>query len=300
MAGDYTMVARRLPIFTGCASMAGMETTPQLPESVLRDLQLYLSEGESVRKAISSASGVVGRMGELWMVLTDRTVYFHTREFGKEAVVALLLRRDIDSILYFQSRRGYTLTFTPRSAPQNITRVSFPREQREPLEAFCEELADLIEFQAEGHPPIKPGEPLLMPSSDSRPPAPPAPPITTVSTVPAIGSSRMGEPERTVQDVPPPPSGPCGGPAEPASTPPAPDVRLARPMGTRDGGRSGAAGMPSAPSSDATGAQSVKTPDVRLAIGDGPGLRYTAVATLVSLTVGFLWYRLFRALDDGR
>lgn len=256
-----------------------METLPQLPESVLRNLQLYLSDGETVRKAISSASGAVGRMGELWMVLTERTVYFHTQEFGKEAVVALLLRRDIDSILYFQSKRGYTLTFTPRSAPQNITRVSFPREQRDSLEDFCEELADLIEFQAEGHPPIKPGEPLLTPSPEARPPTPPAPPITTVSTVPAIGSLRMCEPERAAQDVQPSPS----GPAEPAPTPPAPDVRLARPMGVRD-----------------AGTQPVKSPDVKLSAGEGPGLRYTAVATLVALVVGFLWYRLFCALDDGR
>jgi len=296
MAGDYTTAARRLPIFPGCASMADMETKPQLPESVLRDLQLYLSEGETIRKAISSASGVVGRMGELWMVLTDRTVYFHTREFGKEAVVALLMRRDIDSILYFQSKRGYTLTFTPRSAPQNITRVSFPREQRDPLEDFCEELADLIEFQAEGHPPIKPGEPLLAPSSDARPPTPPAPPITTVSTVPAIGAQRVGDLERAAPDVQPPPS----APVEPAPTTPAPDVRLARPMGPRDTSRAGAVGTSSVLSADAVGAQSVKSPDVRLAIGEGPGVRYTAVATLVSLVVGFLWYRLFCVLDDGR
>ncbi len=277
-----------------------METTPQLPESVLRDLQLYLSEGETIRKAISSASGVVGRMGELWMVLTDRTVYFHTREFGKEAVVALLMRRDIESILYFQSKRGYTLTFTPRSAPQNITRVSFPREQRDPLEDFCEELADLIEFQAEGHPPIKPGEPLLAPSADSRPSAPPAPPITTVSTVPAIGSPRMGEPDRAAQDDQFPPSGSGGDSAAPAVLPPAPDVRLARPMGPRDMDRFAAAGASSAPSPEAVGTQPVKTPDVRLSVGEGPGLRYTAVATLVSLAVGLLWYWLFRALDDGR
>ncbi|HOT28719.1 MAG TPA: hypothetical protein PLU72_11060 [Candidatus Ozemobacteraceae bacterium] len=281
-----------------------METTPQLPESVLRDLQLYLSEGETVRKAISSASGVVGRMGELWMVLTDRTVYFHTREFGKGAVVALLMRRDIDSILYFQSKRGYTLTFTPRSAPQNITRVSFPREQRDSLEDFCEELADLIEFQAEGHPPIKPGEPLLAPSSDARPPSPPAPPITTVSTVPAIGSPRVGDPERATQGVQSPPGGPDVGPdvgpAEPAAPATVPDVRLARPMGTRETGRSAGAGASSAQSPDSAGAQPVSPPDVRLAFGEGPGWRYTAVATLVSLAVGFLWYRLFCALDDGR
>lgn len=288
-----------------------METTSLLPDSVLRDLQLYLADGEAIRKAISSASGVVGRMGELWMVLTDRTVYFHTREFGKEAVVALLLRRDIDSILYFQSRRGYTLTFTPKSAPQNITRVSFPREQRDSLEDFCEELADLIEFQAEGHPPIKPGEPLLMPVPDSRPPAPPAPPITTVSTVPAIGSPRACESERPSQERLSPSPGTVGtGGAEPAVAP-APDVRLAKPMGSPDLRRSGVGGpLPASfgvgpNESDrlvggGSGAQPSAPPDVRLASGEGPGMRYTVVATLVSLSVGFLWYRLFSALDDGR
>lgn len=259
-----------------------MDTTSLLPETVLRDLQLYLAEGETIRKTISSASGLVGRLGELWMVLSDRAIYFHTREYGKEAVVALLPRRDIDSILYFQSKRGYTLTFTPRSAPQNITRVSFPREQRDPLEDFCEELADIIEFQAEGHPPIKPGEPLLTAATDGRPPAPPIPPITTVSTVPAIGSAR-------------PPSSPAPAEATPAdrnpSPPVTPGVRLAKPMGLP---------ASSGPGLDAPAAETTLPPVVKLASGEGPGVKYTVVATAVSLAVGFLWYRLFRALEDVR
>jgi len=248
-----------------------METTPSLPEAILRDLQLYLADGEIIQKCIASASGVVGRLGELWMVLTDRTIFFHTREFGKEAVVALLPRRDISSILYFQSRRGYTLTFTPRSAPQNITRVTFPREQREPLEAFCEELADLIEFQAEGHPPIKPGESLPTSAPGDRPPLPP---VTTVSAVPSLVPSRLVEAAQ-----------PAVVQRPPEIQPPAvsPSVRLARPA-----------------SPDPEGAPAASSTAVRLVSGEGPGLKYTFLATLVALAVSFLWYRLFLALEEPR
>ncbi|HOY66741.1 MAG TPA: hypothetical protein PLP29_07610 [Candidatus Ozemobacteraceae bacterium] len=249
-----------------------MNTVPRLPEEVSRDLRLYLAEGEAVQKCIASASGMIGRLGELWMVLTDRTVLFHTREFGKEAVVALLPRRDIQSILYFQSRRGYTLTFTPRSSPQNITRVSFPRSQREVLEDFCGELADLIEFQAEGHPPIKPGEPL---SPELRPPSPP---ITSV-TAPSPASARQtgtALPAEAAANVPPvvePPQ------VEPVVTT---DVRIVRPTGL---------------AADGTDAR-VQTAELKLAGGEGPGLRYSVLATLTSLAVSFLWYRLFRSLGE--
>jgi len=252
-----------------------MNTVPRLPEDVSRDLRLYLAEGETVQKCIASASGMIGRLGELWMVLTDRTILFHTREYGKEAVVALLPRRDVQSILYFQSRRGYTLTFTPRSSPQNITRVTFPRSQREVLESFCEELADLIEFQAEGHPPIKPGEPLTSASLESRPPVPP---ITSVAAAPpasvrqAAGSASSETGNASPPVVEPPQ-------IEPVVTT---DVRIARPLD---------------PSRDGADAR-VQTAELKLAGGEGPGLRYSVLATLTSLAVSFLWYRLFRSLGE--
>ncbi|HNW35740.1 MAG TPA: hypothetical protein PKM25_12455, partial [Candidatus Ozemobacteraceae bacterium] len=167
--------------------------------------------------------------------------------------------------------RGYTLTFTPRSAPQNITRVTFPREQRDPLESFCEELADLIEFQAEGHPPIKPGEPLSPPPAHDRPPAPP---VTTVSGVPSLGPSRPMETDQPAAVQRPADLQPPGM---------APAVRLARPA------------MP-----DPEGVPAAPVSSVRLVSGEGPGLKYTCLATLVALAVSFLWYRLFRALEEPR
>jgi|GEM_PF-947243 len=124
-----------------------MEKVTGIPESILKDLDLYLETGETITKGISSASGMVGRLGELWVILSNRNVFFHTKEFGKECVVALIPRNDIKTIMYYQYPAGVTLTFIPQKNPKNTTKISFPKVQKKQLEDFCEEFADLITFQ---------------------------------------------------------------------------------------------------------------------------------------------------------
>ena len=126
-----------------------METRNNLPVEVENDIALYLSDGELILKSVSPRSEQVGRLGELWLVLTDQSVVFHTRETNKESVVALIKRSRISEITYFQHSRGVTLTFIPLDAPRSQTRASFSADQKDEIEEFCEDLADRINFQAE-------------------------------------------------------------------------------------------------------------------------------------------------------
>lgn len=120
-----------------------------IPEKVEDEILLYLVEGEKILRAVSSASGLVGKIGELWLILTDKNLVFHTREHDKESVVALMARAQIGQIIFYQHSQGITLTFIPAGTPRNQSRVSFPISQKQEVETFCEELADLITFQSE-------------------------------------------------------------------------------------------------------------------------------------------------------
>ncbi|RCK80713.1 MAG: Translation initiation factor 2 [Candidatus Ozemobacter sibiricus] len=206
---------------------------PHLPAAVLADLQPYFEAGEKVIGAISAGSGQIGRPGELWLVLTGTRLYFHTRETGKDPVIALLPRSDLASITYYQHSRGITLTFVPRSSPRSVSKISFPKTQRAAVETFCEPLASLITFEAEGRPGASsqaepPGGPLsgtpLRPLAEDAP-APPRP--STGGGIPSSPAPPLSpEPSRAAaaggQRSPgtPAPSGPTAAPGSPVTAAP--------------------------------------------------------------------------------
>lgn len=120
-----------------------------LPEAIRNDISIYLAPGEKVLKAIRSSAERTTSKGQVWLVLSSGSVFFHTCETGKEPVIALLSRREIREIEYFQRSSEVVLTFVPSRNPQNVTRLSFSNTQRPELEDFCDDLADLINFKKE-------------------------------------------------------------------------------------------------------------------------------------------------------
>ena len=299
-----------------------MDDAVKLPDAVRQDLDLYLDDGEQFLHALPSASGLIGKLGELWLVLTDRRLYFHTREYGKESVVALLPRRDLGSVLYFQQKKGVTLTFTPKSSPQNTTRVFFPASQTAEVDTFCEELADVIHFQREGAP-----APIIGPSTTSRPSSSPGSPPA------ARGDKASARPPAAAPAPPPPPpndeeledlddlpvkEAPSGDHLTPSRftapsvshVPPAvkkqpsPSARpIANPAGAPGGVKIAhtAAGAPPGSPSRARSAppSAAQEADIPL-VGDGPiRLSFVVLATALSLVVALLWYQLFSGLKKS-
>ncbi|MFZ2960484.1 MAG: hypothetical protein WA705_26695 [Candidatus Ozemobacteraceae bacterium] len=204
-------------------------STFTLPEALQTEIALYLSEGEKIIDALSSASGPVGKLGELWMIVTDRTLFFYTREFSKNPVVALISRVDVKVITYTQTQTGLNLTFQPRNHPLNTVRVPFPSGQIKEVNRICEELAKSIPFE------------MIMDKSRAIPEKPSPRPVLV--------------PKSPVSPAPENPA-PAESPSEPVSA------------------------------------------DVRLSSGDISSFRYIALASLISLLVGYLWYRLFVSISD--
>ncbi|NLI74966.1 MAG: hypothetical protein GX442_00830 [Candidatus Riflebacteria bacterium] len=240
---------------------------PRLPPEILDDLKPYFEHGETVQEHISAGSGQPGRPGELWLVLTERRLYYHTRETGKDPVIALLSRQDLASITYFQHSRGITLTFIPRSSPRSVSRISFPRSQRAEVERFCDPLAALITFEAEGRPGARVAEPIapagrapLRPlATDGGPaPSPPEAPPPPAPATPGFDASPALRGDAGAPGFIPPDPGPAAGwepPAPlrgtPGQAPGAPASGSAVPVG---GAGRPIAGTPPAPSAPTPGA----------------------------------------------
>lgn len=329
-----------------------MAQTPSLPEKVLQDLSLYLSEKETIRKVLSPVAGSGKPLGELWVVQTDHNLFFHTRELGKESVVALLPRAEIQRITYFQHPGGVTLTFVPSRYPRNTTRVSFPKEQKRQVESFCEDLADLIDFKTESPPPapdlldprpvtgepgsVRPldGAPASIRESGSEtaaksPPemarnldTPPAPlrghPPEAERATPAGVTVKISKPQPASAKAPdqpkPPPSNPPLPPktAEPgdtldaAPTPPDPSPEKPRTaqgavLPSKEKPRTAVPPFVPPPSSPPPGTGSGRSSDStapRL-VYERTGVGIAFIATAVSVIVGFLWLRLFKAISDS-
>lgn len=118
-----------------------------IPEKIKQDIAIYLSPEEKIIKALSAASGKTA--GEVWLILTSRSIFFHTCEPEKEPVVALIGRNEIKEIDYFQKPAEIVLTFIPAKNQGNTTRLSFSIDKKDELEDFCDDIADLINFRME-------------------------------------------------------------------------------------------------------------------------------------------------------
>ncbi|HNV69711.1 MAG TPA: hypothetical protein PKO06_08445 [Candidatus Ozemobacteraceae bacterium] len=121
-----------------------------LPPQVQEEISLYLAGDEEILEAIPSTTGSVGKLGELWMLLTDRNVLFYTCEHNKDPVVALIGRKDLQSISYEIHPSGVTLTFVSMHRPQHPTRIAFLRAQRPLVNRFCEKLSKDVAFEVIG------------------------------------------------------------------------------------------------------------------------------------------------------
>lgn len=257
-----------------------------LPEAIRNDISIYLAPDEKVLKAIKSGAGRPPSKGEVWLVLSTGSVLFHTRETGKEPLVALLSRREIREIEYFQRASEVVLTFVPARNPQNVTRLSFSNSQRPELEDFCDDLADLINFKKETQAGVKTysatstvemprpateGAEVLrsaassvkhsaMPVAENRPKVAPVTPVA--------------EPARVKPEVKIVRSSPAAEPVFPR-TPPKAEESVSAPVSA-----------PAVNAGDKSAARS----------GAGMPVSYIITATFISVLVGFLWYKFFSSL----
>ncbi|MBF0547838.1 MAG: hypothetical protein HQM08_25595 [Candidatus Riflebacteria bacterium] len=117
------------------------EKAYRIPEAVNREISLFFSESEKIIGAIPSASGPIGKIGELWMILTDLNLFFYTREYGNNPVVAMMPKKDVKMIVYTPSPAGVTLTINHKTQPLSAVRIPFPKSQTAGVNSFCEELA---------------------------------------------------------------------------------------------------------------------------------------------------------------
>lgn len=265
-----------------------------LPEQVKNDINIYLAPEENFLKAITSGSGKSVQGGQVWLILTSKSLFFHTCQLGKEPVIALLARHEINEIEYFQKAKEIVLTFIPKRNPLNTTRLSFAMEKREELEDFCEDLADLISFKKETAVGVK-----SFPASQA--------PSRATATTPAVVTTKA-----------PPAS---------SSTPHMPELRHAA-SSTRHHNRTAPVQSTvttpiAVPQADAdadadanANADSVdRTPEVKIVsqtsrpstaavasanIGEGVKASYIIIATIVSVLVAFLWYQFFKTLSNTR
>ncbi len=275
-----------------------------------------MSAGEKILDSISSASGPIGKLGELWMILTDLTIFFHTREFGKSPVIALLSRKEIKLIKYDQHANGVTLTFIPVNHPKNTIRVPFPKIQRTQINKFCEELAKTIPFElgsggerTASYPPAvtNPTQSHTLPknpgdSRSSHTPMSSSPgigaPVAAPSTSAEKTKIKLAKPEtqhsesttkNTVQAAPA--IGEKG-------------TQSKAPLSQEGAFKSDTSPRIYSPKGDASAVKIVKEQgsaeqiESDAIVSDGPDFKYAVIATFISVLVGFLWFQVFKSIES--
>lgn len=261
-----------------------MVSVAGIPDKIRQDIAIYLGPDEKILKAISPDSGKIA--GEVWLLLTSNSIFFHTCEKGKEPVVALIGRNEIKEIDYFQKPAEIVLTFVPSRNPGNTTKLTFPIGKKSELEDFCEDLADLIDFRMETKAGVK-----VYPRPEESKAATEQPVSKKADTRDAgekavkKGETGQGKPPakenmaagKTIKSPPSSPSSPVEKPAE--------DLKKATPelkivAGSGNITRTGVTGQ--------------------VENGTAPTARYIFVATLVSVLVAFIWYQFFKVISAGR
>ncbi|PKL46886.1 MAG: hypothetical protein CVV42_15005 [Candidatus Riflebacteria bacterium HGW-Riflebacteria-2] len=272
-----------------------------LPEAIRSDISIYLAPEEKVLKAIKSDAERTASKGQVWLILSTGSVIFHTCEIGREPIIALLARRDIREIEYFQRLKEVVLTFVPARSPQNVTRLSFANEQRPELEDFCDDLAELISFKKETVNGVKtyssptPAMPVDSGNADKAGVSE-APPSSLRNAASAVKHSAKSVTESRPKVEPVAPTT--------ASSELKPDVKIAktpeivavsedRPVST--------VSATTRPAKEPVAKEPVAA-GVHLASsalsGSAAGIRisYVIAATVISVLVGFLWYKFFSSL----
>jgi len=250
-----------------------------LPEAIKSDISIYLAPGEKILKAIKSDAERTASKGQVWLILSTGSVIFHTCEIGKEPIIALLSRRDIREIEYFQRLQEVVLTFVPARSPQNVTRLSFANSQRPELEDFCDDLADLISFKKETAGGVKTyATPTTVPPV--APEAEALPPSALRSAASSVKHS----------DRPAAESQPKVEPVVPAGAKPEikTDVKIAGiPKTVSSADKKPEPAAKELPAADKKGGEK---------LADGIMIGYVVAATVISVLVGYLWYKFFSSL----
>jgi len=251
-----------------------MPQISKLPEKVKSDISIFLAPEEKLLKAVSSLTTGTGQAGQVWLILTSHSVFFHTCQSGKDPVIALVERKALREIEYFQRPEEIVLTFVPALNPQNTTRLPFSIEKRAELESFCEDLADLISFKKETPAGVK--------TYTTPKPVVSVAPIKTKQTPQPLlrnATSATRTNQNPAQDNTHPEAKPL-----PVVTEQQPDVKIVeKPSVT-----------PSAHTVRIQPAGSKTTSES--SAGFKPG--YIIAATLISVAVGFLWYQFFKFISN--
>lgn len=269
-----------------------------LPDAIRSDISIYLAPDEKILKAIRSDAQRTASKGQVWLILSTGSVIFHTCETGKEPIIALLSRRDIREIEYFQRLKEVVLTFVPARSPQNVTRLSFSNEQRPELEDFCDDLADLISFKKETANGVKTYSAPVSPApTDVAADAAPSPGLRSAAS--AVKHSERAMPENREKIEP----------VSPAAPELKPDVKIVKtPVTSSDASEKlRQPSTPGKPGGEAVTAEVRVKPDVVAGVTTGTrssgenmaaGVRfgYIVAATVISVLVGFLWYKFFSSL----
>lgn len=248
-----------------------MSPNLKLPEKIKGDISIYLAPEEKLLKAVSSLTTGTGQNGQVWLILTSHSIFFHTCQAGKEPVIALIERKALREIEYFQRPEEIVLTFVPVQKPQNTTRLPFSIEKRAELEDFCEDLADLISFKKETQSGVKTyTTPVRIPESSKTP--------TQGEDIlrNAASATRINP---AIQKAQTPPVKPLVTEVEKK-----PEVKIVdKPTGLQT------------PKENP-----LKTPTTNTSKpsdGDDFKVSYIIAATFISVIVGFIWYQFFRYIS---
>lgn len=121
----------------------------ELPDEIREDVSIYLSPAEKILKALTPFEDAENKKGHVWVLLTNFSVIFHTCEKDKESLIALIERKDIKEIEYFEREKDIQITFVPKRNNINVTKLTFSQNKQTELEDFCEDLAELITYKRE-------------------------------------------------------------------------------------------------------------------------------------------------------
>ena len=281
-----------------------MNAPASLPANILADIGIYLAADEKILKALSPFGAGSSAAGQVWLILTSHSVIFHTCEHGREPLVALLARRDIREIEYFQKQSGVQLTFVPTGKTQQVSRLNFTPDKQEELEDFCEELADLINFKKETAAGVK----IYSKAQPATAAATLSPLVSSTGSRPAPQATRGDQPQQEDPElrhaasalkhsdkaakVPTSPALPVVEAAAPPATLAEPGGP-ARPVTERPGKKPVIA--PAAPAEVKISKVPVsnRSSESKDTGNDPLDIGYFITATLISLLVAFIWYKFF-------
>ena len=294
-----------------------MNAPASLPEDIRQDIGIYLAPEETVLKALSPFGNKTAASGQVWLILTSHSIVFHTCETGKEPLIAMLARKDIHEIEYYQRPAGVQLTFIPVGNSQKVSKLNFSNEKLRELEDFCEDLADLISFRKETASGIK----TYSPAPAQQPPKiAPQRPLKT-DEVPELRHATSAirhtdKPEPSARVI----SGEAAPPTEASGS------ETTKPVATAKSVPEEAARAKTTVRSEPPEVKIVKTP-VTARFGEpggektdikaqaaaktrgsneptAPGFEFRAgyviAATLISVLVAFVWYRFFLFVSDWK